>query len=248
MHMHHDSARATAAAEERPIVLPEPRRLEGFSDGAFSIIITLLVLEIHRPNVPAGQLGHELINAWPSYLAYAVGFIYVGVIWLNHHYLFDRLSRIDFRTNWINLGIIGTAALIPFPTGVLADAFRTGDISDQRAAVVLYALMASLMSAAWLPAFWHVFRDSELAKPQMPKAARAPEAFRPIVGILLYVLAALIGWWVSPAIAACIFMLVAGFYAWTSRGVFILGRRGPPNRIKYEHVADRAGRCRPSGQ
>ena len=226
MPMHDDVACAPAVIDGRPIILPEPRRLEGFSDGAFSIIITLLVLEIHRPNAPLGQLGHELINAWSSYLAYVVAFVYVGVIWLNHHYLFDRLSRVDFATNWINLGIMGTAALIPFPTGVLADAFRAGDVADQRAAILLYALIASLMSAAWVPALWYLFRHHELAKSHMPQAALAAEMFRPIVGIILYVLAAAIGWFVDPAIAACIFMLVVGYYAWTSRGVFVLGRAG----------------------
>lgn len=223
-----DSNLAPAAREEdRSSFLPEPRRLEGFSDAAFSIIITLLVLEIHRPHAAEGHLAQELLNAWSSYIAYAVAFIYVGVIWLNHHYLFDRLSKVDFTTHLINLGIIGTAALIPFPTGVLADAFRHGNVADQRAAVLLYAAIASLMSVAWLPALWHLFRHTELAKPQMPRATLAVEVARPIAGIFLYAFAAVVGWYYSPTIAVLIFILVVAFYAWSSRGIFSVGRKRP---------------------
>ncbi len=66
-----------APADRHELSLPETHRVEGFSDGAFSIIITLLVLEIHRPAAAPGQLGEELLREWPSYLAYAI----IAILW-----------------------------------------------------------------------------------------------------------------------------------------------------------------------
>src|SRR5919204_4186054 len=144
--------------------LTETTRAAALSDGVFAITITLLVLEIHRPeDYEPGGLLHALLQQWPSYLAYAVSFLYIGVVWLNHHSLFSRLRRMNLGFCWINLGILFTTAILPFPTAVLASALAPGNSSyDQRVAVTGYALAPAAMSASWLPVFPYLRDHPEL--------------------------------------------------------------------------------------
>jgi TMEM175 potassium channel family protein len=66
-------------------------RLVAFSDGVFAITITLLVLEI-KPPADNENLLHDLLALWPSYLAYAVTFLFIGQVWANHHVMFDHIG------------------------------------------------------------------------------------------------------------------------------------------------------------
>lgn len=203
----------------RNLRLADSDRAELFSDGVFAIIITLLVIEIKRPEPGHGELGMALLRAWPSYTAYVLAFLYIGVVWLNHHSLFQRIRYVDTRLLWINLGILGTSALIPFPTGVLAEAFQAGTISDQKAAIVLYAVVAGMMSAAWLPIFHYLHRNPHLAHTFVLESEFRAQYLRPVVGIVSYAVAGILGWYVSPWIAIVIFCGMVAYHAWTSQGL-----------------------------
>jgi uncharacterized membrane protein len=93
-------------------------RLEAFSDGVFAIAATLLILNVVEP---AGPLGQGLLHIWASYVAYAVSFVTIGVIWINHHGVMAQIARVDRLFLLVNVIFLMLIAFIPFPTRLLAE-------------------------------------------------------------------------------------------------------------------------------
>jgi uncharacterized membrane protein len=131
-------------------------RLVAFSDGVFAITITLLVLEI-RPPTDYKNLLHGLVTLWPSYLAYAVTFLFIGQVWANHHVMFDHIRAADRLILLLNTLLLMVVAFLPFATSILAGALRSGQ--GERTAVVFYgiafAVTALTFNAVWQYACRH---------------------------------------------------------------------------------------------
>jgi uncharacterized membrane protein len=195
-------------------LLVESGRVEAFSDGVLAIAITLLVLDL---KVPEDHVAHALLAAWPTYLAYLSAFLYIGVVWVNHHALFTRIASVDAGLLWCNLALLLTVSVLPFPTAVLASAMNHGTHGDQVAAVVLYAIVQSLMALSWYVIYGYLMRRPHLLAEGITADFFRGERARPVIGIVAPVIAVLVST-VSPRAALATYVILPVFYAVTAQG------------------------------
>ena len=97
---------------------PTPERLAAFSDGVIAVIITIMVLELKPPHDASFAALREL---WPTFLSYAISYVLVGVVWVNHHHLLRYVERARPSIIWTNLVFLFFVSLIPFLTAFLAE-------------------------------------------------------------------------------------------------------------------------------
>jgi uncharacterized membrane protein len=155
--------------ESRPDRKKSLERLIFFSDGVFAIAITLLILDIGVPDVPAANGAPDLALAvrdlGPSLFAYVLSFLVIGLYWQAHRDIFSHLVRDDTVLTWLNLIYLMFVAFLPFPTAM------RGDYPDARFAVVFYAgvhvVIGIVSSAMWI----YATRGHRLIRPGMPESA-----------------------------------------------------------------------------
>jgi uncharacterized membrane protein len=149
------------AGSDPEAVHRDTHRLVTFSDGVFAITITLLVLSISRPS-DYSNLVHDLLALWPSYLAYAVTFLFIGQVWANHHVMFDHIRVADRVVLLLNTILLMVVAFLPFSTSVLAGALHSGH--GERTATVFYGLAFGLTALAFNALWQYARRHGLLSK------------------------------------------------------------------------------------
>jgi uncharacterized membrane protein len=186
-------------------------RVEAFSDGVFAIAITLLVLDIHVPEPGSGRLGHELLAQWPSYAAYVISFITIGIIWINHHAAFSRLRAVDHSILILNLLLLLSVGILPFTTSLMATYLKEG--SGEGLAAAIYGASFLLMGAVFVLTNRQILfrRPRLLREPIPPEVARRTLKFAAL-GQIPYGLAVVLAF-VSPYITLGICAGCAVYYA-----------------------------------
>ena len=94
-------------------------RLAAFSDAVIAVIITIMVLELKAPE---GTSFEELLSLWPTAVAYLVSFLFIAIIWTNHHHLLRLVTHVTNRLIWVNFAHLFGISLVPFATAWIANA------------------------------------------------------------------------------------------------------------------------------
>lgn len=118
----------------------EKDRLIAFSDGVLAVVITIMVLELKAPRDP--NLAALAADA-PTFLAYILSFLYIGIYWNNHHHLFILVSQVRGVVLWANLHLLFWLSLIPFTTSWL------GEHPSSAAPAAIYGLSLLMPAIAY---------------------------------------------------------------------------------------------------
>ena len=150
-------------------------RLEAFSDGVLAVAITLLVLDLHVPDPGSGNLGHQLAHMWPSYAAYAISFLTIGIIWINHHAAIARLREVDHAILVLNLLLLMSICVLPFATSLFATYLR--EARGEHLAAAVYAGALLVMGVLFVVLNRHILiSKAHLLQPELSDAAPAGAA------------------------------------------------------------------------
>jgi uncharacterized membrane protein len=157
-----------------------PERLSAFSDAVFAVLITVLVLDLRPPELPTFK---ALLLLWPTWLSYAVSYLFIAIVWLNHHYLVRYATEATPRLLWFNFAHLFSMSLLPLSTAWMA----ASKLAPQPLA--FYAAVFFLVNATYLALIWELIERTPV---EVSPAVRRIMRVRSITTLSLFGLAAVV--------------------------------------------------------
>ena len=158
-----------------------PERVSAFSDGVFAVLITVLVLDLRPPELPTFKAA---LSLWPTWLSYAVSYLFIAIVWTNHHYLMRHATEASPRLLWFNFAHLFSISLLPFSTAWMA----VSKLAPQP--VAFYAAVFFLVNATYVSLIWELIERSPThgISPTVRRVMR----FRSLTTLCLFAVAALV--------------------------------------------------------
>ena len=158
-----------------------PERLSTFSDGVFAVLITVLVLELRPPEQPTFK---ALLSLWPTWLSYAVSYLFIAIVWINHHYVMRYATEATPRLLWFNFAHLFSMSLLPLSTAWMA----VSELAPQP--VAFYAAVFFLVNATYVLLIWELIDRTPAVN--VPPSVRRIMRLRSIATLCLFGVAAVV--------------------------------------------------------
>lgn len=184
-------------------------RIQALSDGVFSIVMTLLVLELISIEVTgagsSAELHKALLELWPKVLSYAISFAVAAVFWVAQHGDLHHMSHTDNRYLWLNIFFLFWISLLPFSAALL------GEHHQYAIAVVLYGCNMILATVALNISWRYAVHSRRLVKSDLDVRVIRQAHRRLLLGLPIYLLGIGLAFF-SPHLSYLIYVLVAILY------------------------------------
>jgi uncharacterized membrane protein len=184
-------------------------RLQSLSDGVFSIVMTLLVLELISIEVTgagsASELHQALLGLWPKVLSYVISFAVAGVFWVAHHADLHHLTRTDDRYLWFSIFFLFWISFLPFSAALL------GEHHQYAVAVVIYGCNMIVATLALHIGWRYAVYNHRLVRPDLSPRAIRQAHVRLLMGPPIYVLGIGVAFY-SPHVSYLVYVLMAILY------------------------------------
>lgn len=177
-----------------------PERVRQFSDAVFAVLITVLVLELRPPKAASFS---ALLPLWPTGLSYLVSYVFIAIVWVNHHHLFSYAQVVTPRLVWSNFAHLFSASLIPFTTQWIADTKLAA------APVALYAAIFVMVNVTYVALCWEAV--DRPAHEDVSQLMRRMLRMRSVITIGVFTAAALLALRWPVAGMALIGLCLAGY-------------------------------------
>ena len=145
------------------------------------MLITVLVLELRPPELPTLQ---ALLSLWPTWLSYAVSYLFIAIVWANHHHLMHYATEATPRLIWFNFAHLFSVSLLPLSTAWMA----VSRLAPQP--VAFYAAVFFLVNATYISLIWELIERDPVK--QVSAKARKIMRVRSIATLGIFAAAALV--------------------------------------------------------
>ncbi len=192
----------------------ETQRIEAFSDGVYAIAITLLVLELKPAIENALPAAHDslfgaLLLKWPLLAAFVTSFATIGIMWLNHHRLFNIVTHSDHLLVVLNLLLLFAVTVVPFPTALLGEHYNSS--GQFREATVIYSGTFFLAAIAYNVLWRYATHGGRLLDKDVDMLAVKRIDRQYLAGPIFYLVALILAWFNPPASLGLNALLAAFF-------------------------------------